>query len=87
MVSDGTCQQQPPQQRRPSMFDAYEHTRQKATNSRQGGATAGFVACFRPCPRHFRPVCGSNDVTYANRCIFNVANCRSVELSVVPVQI
>ena len=40
----------------------------------------GFVACFRPCRRSFRPVCASNGVTYANRCIFNIAQCRYVAI-------
>ncbi|XP_032583232.1 serine protease inhibitor Kazal-type 2 [Drosophila sechellia] len=33
---------------------------------------------FCPCPRNFEPVCGSDLVTYPNRCEFNCAR-RNVE--------
>jgi len=39
--------------------------------------------CFRHCTREYRPVCSSNNVSYGNKCIFDVANCRSnMQLSV-----
>ncbi|XP_034475199.1 protease inhibitor 2 [Drosophila innubila] len=33
-----------------------------------------------PCPRNMEPVCGSNDVTYSNRCLFECEQ-RSMERS------
>ena len=38
--------------------------------------------CDKPCTREYRPVCGSNSVTYANKCIFENARCKNKLLSV-----
>ena len=38
--------------------------------------------CAKPCPKTFLPVCGSDDVSYANVCVFENAQCASPSLQV-----
>ena len=33
--------------------------------------------CNKGCPFVYAPVCGSNNETYDNDCLFEVANCKS----------
>ncbi|KAJ3416987.1 hypothetical protein HDV05_007469 [Chytridiales sp. JEL 0842] len=52
----------------------------------QGTCNAASVlskkSCDRPCPRNFRPVCGSNGITYGNQCLFNNAQCAQPMLTI-----
>merc|ERR1711868_138620 len=36
---------------------------------------ASNIGCRRPCTRHWRPFCGTDGVTYPNRCELNNAIC------------
>lgn len=33
--------------------------------------------CFKACNYNYEPVCGSDNVNYDNRCLFDIANCNS----------
>merc|ERR1711921_64277 len=35
--------------------------------------------CIIPCPRHYKPLCGSDGKTYANECSMRVAACEKNE--------
>jgi len=34
------------------------------------------ASCNRMCTEEYSPICGTNGVTYGNRCFFNVAKCK-----------
>ena len=38
--------------------------------------------CDKPCTREYMPLCGSDKRTYANRCVFQNAQCRNGALSI-----
>ncbi len=38
-------------------------------------------ACLRGCPRNLNVVCGSNNQSYANKCLFENAQCRDNNLT------
>ena len=42
-----------------------------------GACAAASTACPKGCPKDFRPVCGSNGVTYSNQCLLTVEACTT----------
>ena len=36
-----------------------------------------IVECNRNCPVNRRPVCGSDGITYGNRCLWKLADCKT----------
>ncbi|KAG7380624.1 hypothetical protein PHYPSEUDO_006965 [Phytophthora pseudosyringae] len=43
---------------------------------------SGSYDCDTVCPTDYKPVCGSDNVTYKNDCAFTVAQCNATELAV-----
>ncbi|GMF41969.1 unnamed protein product [Phytophthora fragariaefolia] len=39
--------------------------------------TSGSAACSEVCPKIYKPVCGSDGVSYGNDCLFAAAQCKS----------
>jgi len=35
-----------------------------------------YEECVWACPKHIRPVCGSNGKLYLNKCVFELDNCK-----------
>jgi hypothetical protein len=44
------------------------------------GSSDDSISCEKPCPRHFKPLCGSDDVTYTNECMLINAMCKDADL-------
>ncbi|MPC59616.1 Serine protease inhibitor dipetalogastin [Portunus trituberculatus] len=56
----------------PSPLDANSPGNQLSSSSSSSAGT-----CLRACTREFKPLCGSDGVTYSNPCALEVANCKS----------
>jgi len=52
------------------------------TRKGPGSSVACGTSCIRPCPRIYKPVCGSDGETYDNYCLFNNTKCENKGLTV-----